>query len=132
MLRHQLIENLVTQETPNVAEVAVAAWERLAMQLISIIGEGGFNALYLRSVFLTQATFPNLVTSLKSPKSEHHFSKLKTSLEQCTPGQAMAANRLLLITFTDILASLIGEQLTNSILYKAWGNDASESTGKEY
>ena len=47
-------------------------------------------------------------------------------LERQTPAQASEANRLLLITFTDILASLIGEQLTTSILRLAWANDASD------
>jgi len=45
--------------------------------------------------------------------------------------QASAANSLLLIKFTDILASLIGEGLTTSILRSAWGNDAPNRAGKE-
>jgi hypothetical protein len=62
------------------------------------------------------------------------------SLEGQTPAQASEANRLLLITFTDILAALIGEQLTTSILRLAWGseellpghpNDASDRVGDE-
>jgi len=36
-----------------------------------------------------------------------------------------------LITFTDILASLIGEALTTSILRSAWGNDAPDQTDKD-
>lgn len=43
------------------------------------------------------------------------------SLEGQAPAQASEANSLLMITFTDILASLIGEQLTTSILRLAWG-----------
>ena len=48
-------------------------------------------------------------------------------LERQTPEHAREANLLLLITFTDILASLIGEQLTTSILRLAWENDAADS-----
>ena len=49
-----------------------------------------------------------------------------------TTAQISAANCLLLITFTDILASLIGEELTISILRLAWSNVASDWVGKEY
>ena len=49
-----------------------------------------------------------------------------------TTAQISAANCLLLTTFTDILASLIGEELTISILRLAWGNVASDRAGKEY
>ena len=54
------------------------------------------------------------------------------NFEGKTAGQASEANNLLLITFTDILASLIGEKLTTTILYSAWGNDASGGTSKEF
>ena len=52
-------------------------------------------------------------------------------LERQTPEHASEANLLLLITFTDILASLIGERLTTRILRLAWGYDAANSAGKE-
>ncbi|MFD2271188.1 hypothetical protein ACFS07_08755 [Undibacterium arcticum] len=48
------------------------------------------------------------------------------------PRKTSAANSLLLITFTDILTSLIGEQLTTNILRSAWGNDASDRAGKGF
>ena len=131
-LRHQLIEGLMAPHTENVADAAIDLWEQMATQIISIVGEGGFNSLYARSVFLAQPTFPWLAASSPSPQTDHRFAELKTGLEGQTPAQASAANRLLLITFTDILAALIGEQLTTSILRSAWGNDASYSTSKEF
>jgi hypothetical protein len=66
-----------------------------------------------------------------SPQIDQRFAELKVRLAEQTPAQASAASRLLLITFTDILASLIGEQLTTSILRSAWGDDASDKAGKE-
>lgn len=131
-LRHQLIERHTTQHTEKVADAAISLWEQMATQIISIVGEGGFNSLYARSVFLAQPTFPWLAASSLSPQADQRFAELKTSLEGQMPAQAHAANRLLLITFTDILATLIGEQLTASILRSAWGNDASYSTSEEF
>ena len=132
LLRHQIIKNLMAEHTEKVADAAINLWALMATQIISIVGEGGFNSLYARSVFLTQSTFPWLAADPLSPQADHRFAELKMSLEGQTPAQASEANSLLLITFTDILASLIGEQLTTSILRSAWGNDASYSTSKEF
>jgi len=131
-LRRQLIERQMAQHTEQVADAAISLWERMATQIVSIVGEGGFNSLYARSVFLTQSTFPWLTAGSLSSQTDHRFAELKMSFEGRTPAQASEANSLLLITFTDILASLIGEQLTTSILRSAWGNDASDRPCKEF
>ncbi len=131
LLRHQIIKSLMAQHTDRVADVTINLWEQLASEIISIIGEGGFNSLYARSVFLTQPAFPWLAASALSPQTDHRLKELKTSLEGQTPAQASEANSLLLITFTDILASLIGERLTTSILRSAWGLSASDKAGDE-
>ncbi len=126
-MRHHIIESLMAQHPEKVADAAINLWEQMATQIISIVGEGGFNSLYARSVFLAQSTFPWLAASALSPQADHRFATLKKCFEEQAPAQASAANNLLLVTFTDILASLIGEQLTTRILRSAWGNDASES-----
>jgi hypothetical protein len=130
--RRRIIRNLITPHTEKIADVAIILWEQMATQIILIVGEGGFNSLYARSVFLTQSTFPWLSADSPSPQTGQRFGELKKSFEGQTPVQVAEANSLLLITFTDILASLIGEQLTNSILRSAWGNDASNRPGKEF
>ena len=132
LLRHQMINNLMAQPAEKVADTAINLWEQMATQIISIVGNGGFNSLYARSVFLSQSTFPWLAADPLSPQPDHRFSELKMSLEGQMPAQAREANSLLLITFTDILASLIGEQLTIRILRSAWGDSPSERPGKEF
>lgn len=130
-LRHQLIEGLMAPHTENVADAAIDLWEQMATQIISIVGEDGFNSLYARSVFLAQPKFPWLAANSLSPQTDQRFAELKKHLEGQTPSQARAANNLLLLTFTGVLAALIGEPLTTRILRSAWGNDASYSTSKE-
>lgn len=131
LLRHQVIKSLMAQPTGNVADAAIHLWEQMAIQIISIVGEDGFNSLYARSIFLTQSTFPWLAAGPLAPQSDHRFAGLKTSFEGQATSEAREANTLLLITFTDILATLIGEQLMTRILQLAWGTDPSNSTGKE-
>ena len=131
-LRHQLIERLMAQHSEKVADAAIDLWERMAAQIISIVGEDGFNSLYARSVFLAQPTFPWLAASALSSQADQRFAELKKRLEGQPPSQAREANGLLLLTFTGILAALIGEPLTTRILSSAWGDDASTSTSKEF
>ncbi len=131
LLRHQMIERLAAQHTGSVADAAVSLWARMASQLISIVGEGGFNSLYLRSVFLAQASYAWLKSEPASANPEQNFALLKSSLEDQTAAQAQAANILLLKLFTDILASLIGELLTHSILDAAWNGDHRDHDAKE-
>jgi hypothetical protein len=137
-LRHQMINGVMAEHTD--VDAAIHLWEKIATQIIAIIGEGGFNSLYARSVFLTRSTFPWLAAGPLPPQADELFAGLKTSLEGQTQAQAVKASSFLLITFTDILASLIGEGLTTSILRLAWGseeflavhpNDASDRPGDE-
>ncbi|HUX30467.1 MAG TPA: hypothetical protein VMV78_07540 [Thiobacillus sp.] len=130
--RHQLIERLMAQHPEKLADAAIDLWERMAAQIISIMGEDGFNSLYARSVFLAQPTFPWLTTSSLPQQTDQRFTELKKGLEGQTPSQAREANSLLLLTFTGILAALIGEPLTTRILGSAWGDDASTSISKEF
>jgi hypothetical protein len=150
LLRHQMIKSLMAKHTEKVADAAILIWEQMANEIISIVGEGGFNSLLARSVFLTQSTHPWLGASSSgntdnsfssSAQTGHRFAALKVSFEGQTLAQASEANSLLLLNFTDILASLIGEQLTISILRTAWGaeellaghpGDASDRSLKEF
>jgi hypothetical protein len=129
LLRHQIIENLLPQQADNAAGIAITQWELIATQIIAIIGEGGFSALYLRSLHLTQATFPWLPSDSLSLQADARFEHLKTSMEGQSPELVSAANHLLLVTLTDILASLIGEALTIRILNSAWSNVAPTQSG---
>lgn len=114
-----------------VVDAAIKLWEQMATEIISIVGEIGFNALYSRSLSLTQATFPWVAASSKLPLADQRLPELKVAFKGQSPDIVSEANCLLLITFTDILASLIGEQLTTTILSSAWDNNASVKTSKE-
>jgi hypothetical protein len=131
VIRHQLIKSLMAQRTEKVADGAIDLWEQMATQIISIVGEGGFNTLFARSVFLAQATFPWLAAISKPAKADPRVADLKSSLEGQTPMQATQANILLLTTFTDILSSIIGEELTINILRSAWHIDTPDAIGDE-
>lgn len=131
LLRHQFIEALMALPTENVAEIGISVWEKMAKQIISIVGEEGFTSLYARSQYLVHSTFPWLPINLSVSQAEHRFEELKICLAGQSPALARQANVLLLTTFTDILATLIGEELTTSILQLAWGNNLPNNMASE-
>ena len=129
--RHQLVRQAVMRRPEAIVDVTIDLWERLAAELIAIIGEGGFSSLYSRSAHLASVTFPWMLLSHPWQQTDSRFTDLEKSLEGRTFEDASEASIALLITFVDILALLIGEHLTTSILHSAWGDDAADIAGKE-
>ena len=129
--RDQMIKRAVMQRPETVAEVSIHLWEKLAYELISIIGEGGFQSLYKRSTHLTSESFPWMIVIQSVRPADSRFADLKTCLEGRDFAEAGEASTALLITFIDILALLIGELLTARILRSAWGDDALDTVAKE-
>ena len=130
LLRHQIIERLTAASTESAADTAIVRWEQLTAQIIAIVGVGGFNSLYARSIFLCQPHSPWLASHVTPISADQRFAALRSSLERQTPAVAVEAHHRLLCTFTDILATLIGEALTSSILRTAWGDHASAPASK--
>jgi hypothetical protein len=130
--RDQMIKRAVMQRPEAVVEISIHLWEKLAHELVSIIGEGGFQSLYKRSLHLTSATFPWMAADSTLPQSGSGFTDLKKCLAAQDATNAGEASTALLIAFIDILALLIGELLTSSILRLAWGDDALDTVVKEF
>jgi hypothetical protein len=113
------------------ASASIHLWHTMATQIISVVGQGGFQSLYSRSIFLTQRAYPWMANLPKGLPTDLSFPTLRACLKEHPPAHAHDANTLLMLTFTDLLASLIGEQLTVRLLKTAWGADAADLTDKE-
>lgn len=122
---------MVMRRPEAVADSTIDLWRRLAAELVSIIGEGGFQSLFSRSVQLTSADFPWIAPIHAHQRLDSEFPDLKSSLTGRDFTEASEASIGLLVTFCDILAVLIGDVLTNRILGSAWGDDALGVTEKE-
>src|SRR4030095_5086189 len=101
--RQQLIQSAMANSIGEVPDVAIQLWHLLSSQLISIIGEGGFNSLYDRSLYLTRAAFLWLAVSEPSRPVECRFSELKVCLGRAEAVEASKASHMLILTFTTIL-----------------------------
>jgi hypothetical protein len=126
-----MIESIIRQQSEMIDVNPIDSWEQMATEIISIVGEGGFASLYTRSLLLSKASFPWLESGINTAQNPAYFHALKETYAVQQPGQVKAANRLLLTTFTGILQSLIGEQLTLSILRSAWKSNVPVHTNKE-
>lgn len=115
-----------------VAEAAIRKWDQIARQLAPIIGEGGFRALYVRGLHLTRSTYPWLPVA-QEPDQTTPFTSLRVSLQGRESTEARDASNALLVTFTELLATFIGEGLTTRLLSSVRaddGNKAGQETRK--
>ncbi len=116
----QLIQRQLTMIPSGKQQRAIELWQKFSDQLMSLIGEKGFLVLYARSLHILRPTFPMLPSFDAEISANTWLADLKTALTEQDLAQPNAANHQLLITFTDILASLIGEDLTTEILHSSW------------
>lgn len=129
--RRQLIASALTQHPDTVAQTTIRLWRQLAPELISIIGEGGFQPLYARSIRLACRHYPWMAHDPVKPAGQDSFSELQACLQGQDRAQARLASLALFTIFLDVLASLIGEELTSHLLHSAWSNETSKTPAKD-
>ncbi len=117
---HKWLLRAFTRQPDDIGAASLQLWEHLAQELISIIGEAGFESLYSRCVFLLKDEFPWLQLSRSSTQIGTQFNELKHQLDQQELAMAEQASRRLLDTFMRLLSGLIGAGLTQNILQVAW------------
>ena len=125
MQTQQVDESRAEHSRKKISEDPIVQWERMAARTISLVGEEGFDSLYTRSVYLAQPDFPWLGAIQRTSRRVPRFKELKRVLAKQPPKTASKANELLLQKFTSILVSLIGDELTISILRSSGGHEAS-------
>ncbi|MCD2519463.1 hypothetical protein LQ564_24470 [Massilia sp. G4R7] len=94
-------------------------WRRIAQQLCPLIGESGFCALFGRAVHMIGPEHAWLAQQQPCRSPDQLFTALEERLGSVDAAQAGAANEALLRTFTQLLAALIGEKLTQRLLASA-------------
>lgn len=130
--RRQIIEAALARHPDAVAQASIRLWERLAPELVSIIGEGGFKPLYARSVRLSCAQYPWLAPAAAAAPGEARFVQLQALLQARDQAQALQGSAALFNIFLDLLASLIGEVLTTHLLSSAWRQETSATPAKDF
>ena len=107
------------QDLPSGNSALLRPWRRIAQQLCPLIGESGFCALFVRAVHVVGPDHAWLAPQQPCRSPEQLFALLAERMAPVEPGRAAAANEVLLRTFTQLLATLIGEALTQRLLASA-------------
>jgi hypothetical protein len=94
----------------------VHGWSRLSGQLVPLIGENGFGALFGRTVRLVASVHPWLSVDASRKTSATLLAGLEADLAGVDGAAAAQAHAALMGTFTGQLGALIGPGLTARLL----------------
>ena len=125
-----MIRHMVLRDPERALAASIELWRTLALHLTAIIGEGGFESMYARSLHKASVRYPWLASPVAGPP-DVIFSDLSRRLQERGMPEAGQASAALLTIFIDTLIVLIGQPVTTSILRAAWGDDAVDNAGTE-
>lgn len=104
-----------------VAEAALQIWHQMATWLAPVIGVRGVEVLFSRSLHLTSRTFPQLILAEDQQRDNAALlASFKVCLVSSGTSDAIAVGSSLLVTFTELLSTLIGKSLTEQLLRPVW------------
>jgi hypothetical protein len=118
-------------DTLQIAAAIVSVWEHIDAELCPIIGQRGVAGLYRRSTHLAGQVYPWLHEIPDSISTTLDLSTLQQSLVQQTPDDAIAGGGLLLQTFYELLANLIGPSLAERLLRSVWATFFSSPPARD-
>ena len=105
------------------AAAALRTYDELVRVAAPLIGQGGVEALMSRAVHLARRQYPWLGSERDWPEQEEDtFAQVVQCLEQAEAGTAANAAGAVFGLSAGLLATLIGDGLTASLLYKAWSD----------
>lgn len=110
----------IAPDSHGVAEATLRTLGQVAARLAPIIGARGVEALFSRSLQMTSAAFPWLSKAGGADDRADLLTNLRANIEAIDPVVGAAASFALLVTFTELLATLIGESLTDRLLDPVW------------
>ena len=108
-----------------IAKATIGIWHQVADRLAPVIGVQGVNVLFSRSLHLTSATFQWLVNAGDRGSNAAQLTTLEARLAGCKPEDSAEASYALLVTFTELLTTLVGAPLTGRLLSPVWEPQSS-------
>lgn len=112
------LEELAKQgaDAEKIADFVVLSWQLTETVLHPIIGEKSAAMLYQRSIFINTKIYPWLIDAYGGMGSSMDLAALKIVVMQQSSANAAASGGAFFQTFYDMLISLIGSALTESLL----------------
>ncbi len=103
-----------------IAKATSEIWLQISAQLTPVIGGNGVDAILRRSLYLASAAFPWLTSPDEQVDHESLPARISVRFAGRDSAVAEQASCSLLITFTELLATLIGHSLTKRLLASVW------------
>ena len=107
-------------DSMQIAESIGASCRAIETALAPIIGQRGVAALFKRCLHLTARAHTWLLDVQDGVQDSMDLATLTSLLSKQTSAEAAAAGALLLQTFHDLLATLVGPSLTEQLLRSVW------------
>ena len=107
-----------------IASATQDLWREVGACLAPMIGARGVDALFSRSLHLTTRVLPWLGKPGEYREGVGDLAGFTARLEGCDPLRAAEASEALLVTFTDLLATMIGSSLAEHLLEPVWAATA--------
>lgn len=119
LLAHEVGREPATSE--GLAAASGRLFDRLSGRLAEVIGPAGVRAMLLRAVKMRAPEFPFLDERVvpQSP-GESLAESLRARLQEQQPEAIQEASVILFATFAGLLATVIGDRLTWSLLQQIW------------
>ncbi len=131
--RRDAIRNTLALQTVNahrasaVADAVLEIWQQIGTRLEPVVGARGVDVLFGRALQLTSRVFPWLKTSADSGNSAASLTSIRDCLASHDKDLAAEAGLALIAEFTELLATLIGEPLTDRLLGSVWAQSGPAS-----
>ena len=110
----------------------IQSWSRLGRQLVPLIGEGGFVALFTRSTRLLAQPRPWLSMDPARKSSALLLAALEQDLAEVDGEEALATHEELMGAFVRQLTAFIGPALTERLLAELAMGDARHKNQEEH
>jgi hypothetical protein len=120
------IRTTLAERSRNVPEMAATSeataktWRLIEAQLVPVIGAHGLDVLFRHALHQTAIAFPWLEAAVDRGGSASPLPSLMACLAAKGGVAAAEAVQALLFTFTELLAGLVGESLTERLLATVW------------
>jgi hypothetical protein len=107
-------------EAGAIAIAIISIWHEVASRLAPVIGGQGVDVLLRHALHVTGKHFPCMAVATNTDRTAELLADLQSRLVTSEATLAMAAGTALLVTFTELLVSLIGESLSERLLAPVW------------
>jgi hypothetical protein len=114
-------------DADSTAEATAATWRLVTVQLAPVIGARGLDVLFSRALHQTSTAFPWLAVAVERGGSASPLPSLMVCLAGQHTATAAEASCTLLLSFTELLATLIGQSLTTRLLAPVWASPSLSS-----